>query len=487
MSSRKGQSRIETDEFGEVTIPAGCYWGIGTKRAVDLFAATGRQSHPALVDAIVLVKKAAAITNGESGLLNRQTVSAITQVCDEFLSGQLQDQIIVDAMHGGNGVGLVINVNEVIANRASELLGDPLDALHSVNQSFHVNLSQSTNDVYTTAMRIAVLSAAKTLQTTVLEMERLLRRKSLEFERVVKVGRTGLHDDAPITLGQEFNCYGSTIERGLRRIKDACLSLEEINLGGRSVGTGFNTTPEFNTAVVKHLSQLSGFSLRAADDYFRLTQSMSDFVAVSSSLKEMAVDLAKISADLRLMGSGPTAGFGEIKLPDTIMQPSGLWSDVFPRTGILPLTESLTMACYQVIGNDHVVCLSAQAGQLESNTLTPVIIDNLLCSISTLQQVLHHFNQQCLIKISADTFKCKQTLDRSNAMIAALTTEVGYAQALDIVHEAQSKGLDVREFLQSSTILPRAALDKIFHYKFLTTPHLMVPGSPHANFEDENS
>jgi aspartate ammonia-lyase len=485
MSSRKGQPRIETDEHGEVTIPAGSYWGSGTSRALEFFAATGRQSHPALVEAIVQIKKAVALTNGELGLINRQTVSAITQVCDEILSGQWRDQIVVDAIHGGAGVGLIINVNELIANRASEILGDALESLTSVNASKHVNLSQSTNDVYTTAMRIALLTSTRKLQTTVLEMERLLRRKSLEFERVVKVGRTGLRDDAPITLGQEFNCFGSTIERGLRRIKDASASLEEISLGGRSVGTGFNTAPEFNLAVVRQLSQITGFPLRAADDYFRLTQSMSDFVAVSSSLRELAVDLAKIAADLRLMGSGPTAGFGEIKLPELIMQPSNLWPDVMPKTGIPPLTESLIMVCYQVIGNDHAVCLAAQAGQLESNTLTPLIIDNMLVSITMLHQVLDHFNHHCLIKVTADTIKCKQTLDKSGALIAALTTEVGYQKALDIVSEAKNQGVDVREYLQSATILPRAALDKILHYKFLTTPHLMVPGSPHENSGDD--
>lgn len=483
MVSRKGQPRTETDELGDVTIPAGCYWGIGTSRALEIFSATGRQSHPSLIDAVVQVKKACAQTNGELGLLPRQIASAITQVCDEILSGQWREQIIVDAIHGGAGVGLLINISEVIANRASEILGDPLESPTSVNVTQHVNLSQSTNDVYTTAMRIAMLTSTKKLQTTVLEMERLLRRKSLEFERVVKVGRTALRDDAPITLGQEFNCFGSTIEHGLRRIKDASHHLEEIGLGGRSTGTGFNTAPEFHNIVVRHLSQLTGFSLRAADDYFRLCQSMSDFVAVSSSLKELATDLAKIAADLRLMGSGPGAGFGEIKLPDLIMQPSSVWPNVLPKTGIPPLTESLLMVCYQVIGNDHAVCLAAQAGQLESNTLTPIIIDNVLNSMSTLQRVLEHFNHHCLIKITADTFKCRQTFDKSAGLIAALTTEVGYQKAVEIADAAKAQNIDIREYLQSSTAVAKSTLDKIFHYKYLTTPHLLEPGTPPENPE----
>lgn len=484
MASRKGQPRIETDEFGEVTIPAGCYWGAGTARALEFFAATGQSTHPALIDAMVQVKKAVAITNGELGQLDRRIVSSIKQVCDEILSGQWKDQIVVDAIHGGAGIGLMININELIANRACEILGDPVDAPASVNASEHVNLSQSTTDVYTTAMRVAVINSLRKLQAIVIETERLLRRKSLEFERIVKVGRTALRDDAPVTLGQEFNCYGSILERALRRIKDAGTSLEEVNLGGRSVGTGFNTIPEFAATATRNLAQVANLSLRPAEDYFRLTQSMSDFVAVSSSLRELAVDLVKIASDLKLMSSGPGAGFGEIKLPDAIMKASTLWPGVMPNVGIPPLTEQLLMICYQVIGNDHVVCLSAQSGQLEANTLTPSIINNILVSISMMQKALADFNHHCLVKITADSARCKALLDQSGASIAALTTEVGYERALDIMHTAKGAGVDIREYLIDSKALPRPALDKIFHYKFLTTPHLLEPGTPQENTED---
>ncbi|MBX9670451.1 MAG: hypothetical protein K2X93_22815 [Candidatus Obscuribacterales bacterium] len=474
MVSRKGQPRIETDEFGEVTIPAGFYWGAGTARVLELFASAGRPTHPSLIDGIVQVKKAAALANGELGFLNRNIASAIAQTCDEILNGQWREQIVVDAIHGGAGIALVINVNELLAGRASEILGDAPEALTSVNSSAHVNLSQSTNDVYTTAMRVALLQSTKKLQLTVLEMERLLRRKSLEFERVVKVGRSALRDSAPVTLGQEFNCYGSTIERAVRRIKDAALSLEEVCLGGRAVGTGFNTAPEFLLGAVKHLTNISNLPLRVADDYFRLTQSMSDFVALSSSLRELAVDLAKIASDLRLMSSGPAAGFGEIRLPDLILQPSGLLPSIMPKTGVAPLTESLLMVCYQVIGNDQVVCLSAQAGQLENNSLSPVIIDSMLTSITTLQKTLDVFNHNCLVKITADTVRCKELFDKSGALVAALASELGYDKALDIVTQARARGTDVREYLQSTNLLPKATLDKVLHYKFLTTPQLLA-------------
>ncbi|MDZ4833544.1 MAG: lyase family protein [Candidatus Melainabacteria bacterium] len=486
MASRKGHPRTETDEFGDVTIPAGCYWGVGTARAIEFFAATGRPTHPALIEAIAQVKKAVAITNGELGQLDRKTVSAITQVCDEILSGQWRDQIVVDAFHGGAGIGLIVNINELIANRACEILGDPVDAPASVSASRHVNLSQSTADVYTTAMRIAIMNSLKKLQVTVIEMERLLRRKSLEFERIVKVGRTSLRDDAPVTLGQEFNCYGSMIEHALRRIKDAGTNLEEINLGGRSVGTGFNTAPEFAAAATRNLAQVTNLSLRPAEDYFRLTQSMSDFAALSSSLRDLAVDLVKIAGDLKLMSSGPSAGFSEIKLSDSLLSSSTLWAGVMPKVAIPPLTELLIMVCYEVMGNDHAVCLSAQAGQLEANALTPAIIDNILMSISTMQKALSDFNHHCLIKITADTARCKELLDKSGAMIAALTTEVGYEQTLDIIDQAKAQGQDVREYLINSKVLPRPTLDKIFHYKFLTTPHLLKPGKPQENSEDDS-
>jgi aspartate ammonia-lyase len=261
--------------------------------------------------------------------------------------------------------------------------------------------------------------------------------------------------------------------------------LEEINLGGRSVGTGFNTVPEFAAVAARNLAQVTNLSLRPAEDYFRATQSMSDFVALSSSLRDLAIDLIKIANDLKLMSSGPNAGLGEIRLPDSIMKASTLLPGVMPKVGIPPLTEPLIMVCYQVIGNDHAVCLSAQAGQLEANSFTPAIIDNILVSISTMQKSLADFNHHCLIKVTADSARCKELLDKSGALIAALTTEVGYEQAIELITAAKSQGTDVREYLISSKLIPRQSLDKIFHYKFLTTPHLLKPGTPEESREDD--
>lgn len=481
MAARKGQPRVEADEFGEVTIPAGSYWGIGTARSLEFFAPTGQKVHPALVDAIVRVKKAVAITNGDLQSIGRKESNAISQVCDEIISGQWREQFVADALNGGAGIALNINVNEVLANRAGEILGDEPDAISSVDPEKHVNFGQSLNDVYPTSMRIAILTSMGKLETTLLEMERLLRRKSLEFERIVKPGRTSLRDSVPVTLGQEFNCYGSAIERGLRRIKEAAANLEEVNLGGGHVGTGFNTNPQFGALAVLHLSRIAGINLRNTDDPFRLTQSMGDFVAFSSSLKELVVDLTKIANDLRLLSSGPAAGIGEIRLPELLKQPSTLLPGIMPQASIPPMTEQLSMICFQVLGNDHVVSLAAAAGQLESNAMTPVIIDNILRSMTMLETGLREFNRYCLNKITADAARCKDLHDSSGALIAALTSELGYQKAVDLVNQSISSGTDIKELLIDTKLMPRAALEKIFHYKYLTTPTTV---NPEATAED---
>ncbi|HZS45414.1 MAG TPA: lyase family protein, partial [Blastocatellia bacterium] len=264
--------------------------------------------------------------------------------------------------------------------------------------------------------------------------------------------------------------FGSTVERAERRIRDAAVSLEEVNLGGRAVGTGFNTMQEFSATAVRNLAHLTNLNLRAADDYFRLTQSMSDLTAFSSSLKELSIDLGKISADIRLMSSGPAAGFGEIKLPELIMQASALLPDAMPKTAVPPMTETLSMVAYQVMGNDQVVALAAQSGQLDSNSFMPLIIDNILTSMSMLEKTVEEFNRHCLSKITANAGHCKELLDKSGGLIAALASELGYQKALDVVMQAEAEGADVKDVLLNTKILPKQTLDKIFHYKFMTTP-----------------
>ena len=331
MASKKADLRTERDSLGEMQIPAGAYWGIRTARNQEYYKVSGQRPHPKLIDGIILVKKASAGANGASGRSDSTTLHAIAQACDEVLNGQWRDQFIADPFQSGAGASLNANSNEVLANRAAELLGSTTGSYDRVHPEKHVNLGQSTNDVFPTAMRIAILSNLHDLEPVLLDLERLLRRKSLEFEKVVKIGRTHLQDTVPVTLGQEFNAYGSAVERCLRRIKDASGSLLELNIGATHAGTGYGTEPEHAQQVIEKLSQLTGLKFRPAEDLFRVTQSMADFTEFSSSLKEFAVELIRIANDLRLMASGPGSGLYEIKIPPNHCEPP-----IFPA-GFCPI------------------------------------------------------------------------------------------------------------------------------------------------------
>ncbi|MBZ0189429.1 MAG: hypothetical protein K8F91_24500, partial [Candidatus Obscuribacterales bacterium] len=320
-----------------------------------------------------------------------------------------------------------------------------------------------------TAIRVGILLYLSEFKTSLLELERLLRRKSLEFERIVKAGRTYLRDSVPVTLGQEFNAYGSAVEKSLRRIQESSDSLKEINLGGTFVGTGYNTTMEFQEKIITNLSTSVGLDLKAADDYFRLSGSMGDFVEFSGSLKELAVDLIKVANDLRLLSSGPLTGYGEIILPEVLTGPSALLPEHMSEIPIPPLTEDLCMVCYQVLGNDHVVSLSAQSGQLEANSMTPIISNNILSSMSILDKGIREFSTHCLSRITADASRCKELFERSGAMVAALSGELGYQKALEVVKKAEAEKKDVKDFLLETKLISKASLEQLFHHRFLTT------------------
>ncbi|MCA9801279.1 MAG: aspartate ammonia-lyase [Cyanobacteria bacterium HKST-UBA02] len=473
MATRKTQSRVEQDHLGEMTIPAGAFWGVSTARCLEYFGASGQRVHPKLFEAMVHVKKACATTNGELGIIDESLSTAIVTACNEILQGELGDQSAVDSLCGGSGIALNINASEVVANRAGEILGGQPGIHDRIHPERHVNLSQAPGDAYITASRIAILLYLSQFKTCLLDLERLLRRKSLEFERIVKPGRTYLRDSVPVTLGQEFNAYGSAVEKSLRRIQESAEGLKEINLGGTFVGTGYNATTDFQRRIVDILSSSTGLELKAADDYFRLGSSMGDFVEFSSSLKELAVDLIKVANDLRLLSSGPATGFAEIVLPEVLTAPSDLLPDLMSEAPIPPLTEDLAMICFQVLGNDHVVTLAAQSGQLETNSMTPLISHNILSSMAILEKGILSFSTHCLARVTANSPRCREAFERSGALVAALSTELGYQKASEVVSRASASGQDVKDFLLETKLITESELDRLFHHRFMTTPGRM--------------
>ena len=468
--NKKGEFRFEQDSLGEMQIPIGAYWGIRTARARDAFAINGLKPHPKIVDGTVLTKKAAALANGQIGILTAQVSRSIVQAADEVLNGQWRDQFVVDPYQVGGSFSHNANVNEVLANRAAEILGSSAGTYALVHPDNHVNLGQSANDVFPTAMRLAILLMLRELEPVLLDLERLLRRKSLEFDKVVKVGRTHLRDSAPITLGQEFNAYGSSVERSYRRIVEASHSLFELNIGGTSVGTGLNADPAYISLVVEKLSQLAGLQLKPAEDYFRLTQSMADFVEFSSGLKELAVELNKIANDIRLLNSGPRAGLGELALPPLLAEPAPTMPESLPPRFNPALAECVSMVALQVIGNDLVVTLAAQSGQLEMNVMMPSIIHNILQSMELLKQVLLPFSQRCISGIVANAARCRELLETSGMVTSTLITEIGYEKAAAIARQSQETGRSIRDLLIEQDLVASEQLDRLLQFKSMTQP-----------------
>ncbi len=470
MVNRRPDVRIETDHLGEVQIPLNSYWGAKTARAREHLTVSGQRVHPRLVEALVTVKKAAAFANHEAGRLSQQVARGITQVCDEILSGQWRDQFVVDALQAGAGASLNSNVNEVIANRGAQILGGTPGKYDLIDPVKDVDKGQSTSDAYPTAMRIAILTTLKEAEPALFDTERLLRRKALEFERVLKPGRLNLQDSVPITLGQEFNAYGSSIERAVKRMRDSSAGLLEVNIGATYVGTGFDVDSEYSNRMLEKLSQLSGLKLRAADDMFRATQSVTDFLDFSASLRGLATDLIKIANDLRLMSSGPNAGFGEIQLPPFIVEPSSLLPGHLPDFSAPTLPECLLMVCYQITGYDHATALAAQAGQFEANPLTPLIGTNILNSLDMLKNIMTPFNQRCLSGITANTKKCTIAVEASGATLAALSSQIGIEKARAAIDDSKSSGQDLKQVLSDRSLLSREVADRVLGYKFLTSP-----------------
>jgi aspartate ammonia-lyase len=457
------RQRIERDSLGDRELPADVYYGIQTARAVENFPISGWKPYPSLVTATIQIKKAAARVNAALGSLEPRIANAIESAADEVLSGSLRDQFVVDPFQAGAGTSHNMNANEVLANRAIEILGGQKGDYSIVHPNDHVNMAQSTNDVFPTAMRLAALEEVGAIIITLEKLSESLRGKSIEFDTIVKSGRTHLQDAVPLRLGQEFGAYAEATRKNGERIKQAAEELNEIGLGGTAVGTGLNAPRGYRKRVVEELSRLTNQSLRATTNYFEAMQSMSPFVRLSGALKTLATDLIRIANDLRLLSSGPNTGLAEIKLP--AVQPG---SSIMPGKVNPVIAEMTNMVCFQVIGSDLTIASAAQAGQLELNVMMPVISYNLSMSLHILTNALNTLRERCVEKITADEERCRWYVEHSVSLVTVLNPRIGYARAAEIAKRAMAKGQTIRETIEEEGLLSSEELKTVMDLRSMT-------------------
>lgn len=457
--------RIERDPLGELPVPADAYYGIQTQRAVVNFPISGLHAPDDLVTATVLIKKAAAQANMAIGRLDRKIGEAIVRAADEVLSGNLRDQFVVDVYQAGAGTSHNMNTNEVLANRAAEILGQPRGSYRVVHPNDHVNMGQSTNDTFPAATRLALLLRAGDLVRAARDLAAAFAAKSAQFDDVLKVGRTHLQDAVPITLGQELGGYQACLDRAAGWIETAVNELLELNLGATAVGTGLNAGGEYVRNVIDILARETGIPVRPAENLFRVTQSMGDVVAYSGSLRRLAVELGKIASDLRLLSMGPRAGLGEIALP--AVQPG---SSIMPGKVNPSVPEMVNQVCFQAIGCDATVAAAAEAGQLELNVMMPVIAWNAIHASTILRQAMIALRTRTVEGIQANAERCRELLDRSTATATALSPYIGYTATAEIAKEAVSTGRSIRDIVLERGLLDAGRLDEILSVEAMTKP-----------------
>lgn len=457
--------RTERDLIGEKQVPKEAYYGIQTMRARENFPITGYPPHPELIRAFGYVKKAAAMANRDVGVLQTNIADAIMSAADEIIAGQLQEQFIVDAIQGGAGTSFNMNANEVIANRAIELLGGEKGEYMRVSPNTHVNMAQSTNDAFPTAIHIASLRLADGLKEELKELIAALKEKEEEFDDVLKMGRTHLQDAVPIRMGQEFGAYRRVLTRDLGRISRSVDHLYDINMGATAVGTGLNAKVEYIEKVAEYLADITGYPFKTAEDLVDATQNTDAYTEVSSALKIMAINLSKMANDLRLMSSGPRTGLNEINLPPR--QPG---SSIMPGKVNPVMCEVVNQISFQVIGNDHTISLASEAGQLELNVMEPVLVFNLLQSFSILKNGIKVFRQYAIEGLTANIEHCRKVVEHSVGIITAINPHVGYEVATRIAKEAIQTGRPVREICLERGILSAEELNEILDPKEMTNP-----------------
>ena len=467
--------RIEHDMIGDRQVPADAYYGVHTLRALENFPITGTaiSIYPELVAALACVKQAAAIANRELGLLDAGRAEAIARACEEIRQGALLEEFVVDVIQGGAGTSTNMNANEVIANRALELLGAKKGEYSRLHPLDHVNLSQSTNDVYPTAVKLALQFGIRRLLAEMGSLHKAFEAKAGEFADVLKIGRTQLQDAVPMTLGQEFSTYAVMLQEDESRVAEAASLIREINLGATAIGTGINAHPEYAERVTRRLSEIAGVDLVVSPNLIEATQDAGAFVQLSGVLKRVAVKLSKVCNDLRLLSSGPRAGLGEINLPAVQAGSSIMPGKVNP---VIP--EVVNQIAFEVIGNDITVTMAAEGGQLQLNAFEPVIAHSLFKSISHLAAGCRTLSERCVRGITANRERARRLLDDSTALVTALNPYIGYARASEIARETLATGKRVYDLVLEKKLMTRAELDDVMRPEALTRPHFSTVHKP---------
>jgi aspartate ammonia-lyase len=466
-------TRREKDPLGPLDVPSDALYGVQTLRAKQNFPISGLSPLEPFVIGQVWIKKAAAITHKTTGRLDARLADAIVAAADEVLGGKYRDQFIVDPYQAGAGTSHNMNANEVLANRANELLGGKRGEYSPVHPNDHVNMAQSTNDTIPTTIRLACLSQLEGLTRSFEGLRDALLAKGKEFDDIVKAGRTHLQDAMPIRLGQEFTAYAGSINRGIRRVNETADYLRDLGIGGSAVGTGVTVEEEYPELMVRNLEAISGLGLRVGQDRIQLMQSMGDVAAFSASLRVLAIDLSKIASDLRLMVMGPRTGIDEISLP--AVQPG---SSIMPGKINPSIPEMVNQVCFQVMGLDTTVAIASEHGQLELNVMMPVIAFNVLLSMRILTNATRVFTEKCVTGIKANREMCEYWVERSAALATALAPQIGYAKAAEISKQSVKEGVLIRDLVKRDGILPPDEVDEVLDLKKMT--EIGVPGGKHG-------
>lgn len=464
-NSKKQGYRVESDSVGELRVPQEVYYGVQSMRAHENFPITGIKMHPLFIKSLAEVKKAAALKNMELGRLSKDAGQAIIQACEEISADQFVDQFIVDAIQGGAGTSTNMNINEVVANRANELLGSTKGSYAPVHPNDHVNYGQSTNDVIPTAGKLTVLKLSQALQFEMVRLNEALVGKAEEFDQIVKLGRTQMQDAIPIRLGQEFGAYSTAVKRSIQRLEHVLAEMRVVNLGGTAIGTGLNAHPQYVREVVDVLANVTNLDLEQASDLIDATQHIDSFSIVSGVLKTFALSLSKIANDLRLMSSGPKTGFNEINLPK---RQNG--SSIMPGKINPVIAEVVSQIAFRVAGNDLTISMAVEAGQLELNAFEPVIFHALFESLEILKNGVQTFTDNCIIGITANEERIADLLENSIGMVTALVPVIGYSQAALIANRALESDLPMRQLILEEDILSEEELDQILQPYKMTHP-----------------